>query len=89
MAMSHNGLTKLMEECGEAIQIAAKMIAYPNTDQHPDGAGSMRARLTNELGDVTAAISFVVAKLGLDLDALTDRAQFKLNSYAKWDQEES
>lgn len=32
--MSANGLTKLVEECGELVQICAKKMAYYNSDEH-------------------------------------------------------
>lgn len=52
------GLVKLIEEMGEALQEAAKLLAYPE-GTHPDGRGNLRDRLAGELGDVRAAISFV------------------------------
>lgn len=61
MPMHGNGLTKLMEECGELVQIAAKKSAYINTDRHPDGMGSLRTRLENEIADVLAACTFVIS----------------------------
>ncbi len=42
MAMTANGLTKLLEELGELAQVAAKKQAYFHTDAHPDG-GKRRA----------------------------------------------
>lgn len=84
MAMSNNGLTKVIEECGELVQVAAKMIAYPDRE-HPDAKGDLRERLQDEIADVMASIDFVTEKLGLDLNAITMRADMKCARFAKWD----
>ena len=87
MAMPHNGLVKLVEECGELVQIASKKISYHDTDAHPDGKGSMRMRLENEIADVTASVAFVVEKLGLSLDRIETMADHKLRRFEAWDEE--
>ena len=84
MPMSNNGLTKLIEECGELSQIAAKKIAYIHTDDHPDGSGSMKTRLEEEAADVIAAIAFVCKTLSLDEAAIFERAQKKKERFEKW-----
>jgi NTP pyrophosphatase (non-canonical NTP hydrolase) len=78
MAMSHDGLTKLIEECGELTQIAAKKIAYFDTDEHPDGKGSMKARMEEELADVMAACAFVMVQFNLDQTFIRERQLDKL-----------
>jgi NTP pyrophosphatase (non-canonical NTP hydrolase) len=84
--MMHNkGLTKLIEECGELVQIAAKKAAYMDTDEHPDGKGSLKERLENELSDVIAAIAFVDMKLKLDRVRIDARAEQKLVLFEQWD----
>lgn len=87
MAMSHMGLTKLVEECGELTQIAAKKIAYPDTNLHPDGAGNMLRRLEEEIADVVAACGFVVEKMGLNSRRIGLRSQNKLTLFRSWDGE--
>lgn len=87
MAMQHGGLAKLVEESGEVIQIAGKMIQYPNTDEHPDGGGSMKVRLEDELADLTAAATFVAAKLNLDTTRIETRLKQKLELFTLWDQQ--
>lgn len=82
--MSHNGLTKLVEECGELIQIAAKKITFPNTDAHPDGAGSMKARLEDEIADVIAAIGIVIHQHKLDGDRIMERGEKKRVLFQSW-----
>jgi NTP pyrophosphatase (non-canonical NTP hydrolase) len=81
--MSHNGLTKLLEECGELSQVAAKLIAFPD-DNHPDGNGSLRFRLEDEAADVMAAIGFVIHTLGLDEDRILNRAASKMDKFKEW-----
>lgn len=92
MFMSFNGLVKLTEECGEAIQVAAKMIAYPHlmfgSTPHPDGT-VLRARLIEEIGDVLGIIQFVTEKLQLDPLSIQARKLYKLNRFREWDDEES
>lgn len=93
MSMSNKGLTKLVEECGEVVQVAAKMIAYPETMEiggcatHPDGAGPLRERLEDEIADVVAACTFVGVRLGLDQQKIENRIEAKLARFAHWDQE--
>lgn len=90
MAMAHNGLVKLSEECAEAIQVAQKLIAYPalrfSVETHPDGT-VLRDRLEEELGDALAAIEFVTYKLELQNLAIRQRTEEKLCLYYKWDSE--
>lgn len=86
MSMHGKGLTKLLEELGELGQVAAKKLAYPDTE-HPDGVGSLTVRLEDELADVIAARSFVIGKLGLDVDRIVKRAAEKLERFERWDTE--
>lgn len=87
MSMSHNGLTKLAEECGELVQICTKKIAFPNTDIHDDGKGSMKKRLEEEIADVIAAANFVRNKNNLDSDFIIKRAKEKLEMFEYWDKQ--
>lgn len=84
MTMSHNGLTKLTEECGELTQIAMKKIAFADTDVHPDGKGSMKLRLEEEIADVRAASQFVIDNFDLDEEFIKERAEQKLSMFAEW-----
>jgi len=84
MTMSNNGLTKLMEECGELTAIAAKKVAFMHTDVHPDGAGSMKQRLEEEVADVIAAIGLVCQTFGLNEEHIMTRTEKKLALFKKW-----
>lgn len=84
--MTAKGLAKVLEECGELIQIAAKKLAYPHTDLHPDGS-IMSTRMEEEMGDVRAAIEFVIETHNLNEDIITLRKEAKLNQYRIWHKE--
>jgi NTP pyrophosphatase (non-canonical NTP hydrolase) len=84
--MAANGLAKLVEELGELSQVAGKKMAYIHTDIHPDGAGSLQARLENEAGDVQAAILFVTENFSLDADRIARRTAEKLATFRAWHQ---
>lgn len=84
--MSQGGLTKLIEEAGEVIQVAAKLQAYPSGD-HPDGKGDLNTRLEEEIADLEAAIAFVKAEHGLAISAINARMVEKLETFKKWNTE--
>lgn len=84
--MDRGGLTKLIEECGELIQVAAKKQAYFDTDKHPDGT-NLTYRLEEEISHVLAAITFVINKLELDSSIVTHLKNKKLELYQAWDKE--
>ncbi len=87
MPMTANGLAKLLEELGELSQVAAKKLAYFHTDEHPDGAGSLKARMEAEMGDVMGAIDFVTLTMGLNAHTISRRACEKLNTFQRWHRE--
>lgn len=90
MTMRQNGLAKLVEESGEVMQVAGKMMQYPRLQHldevHPDGT-NLRIELENELGDLHGAIAFVMTKLDLDIQRIMDRGNEKLKLFKKWDLE--
>lgn len=81
------GLAKLIEELAEAGQIAGKIIAYPS-GAHPDGAGELTDRLLAELGDVDAAIGYLLEANRLDFRVLSERSYRKLALFRRWHREE-
>lgn len=78
------GLAKLVEECGELLQVAAKIMAYPDRNDHPDGTPDLRGRLIEELGDVRACIIFLSQQNDLDKGAIHVRADYKLERFNHW-----
>jgi MazG nucleotide pyrophosphohydrolase domain len=83
MPMSHKGLMKLIEECGEVIQVAAKLQAYPS-GEHPDGKGPLLERLEDELADVLAAIKFARERFPFDHTRLEQRMRAKYWMFTDW-----
>lgn len=88
MPMPNKGLNKVVEECGELVQVAAKRMAYPR-GKHPDEHREkpLNLRIEDEAGDVLAAVDFMVARLGLDRLRVAFRRQKKLRLFRKWDKE--
>lgn len=84
MTMTAAGVAKLIEECGELQQILGKKLAYWHTDDHPDGKGSISARIQEEMGDVLAAIRFVALRLDLDFVAIEARDEAKYRLFSTW-----
>lgn len=82
--MAANGLAKLVKELGELGQVAGKKMAYMHTDVHPDGAGSLQARLENEAADVQAAILLVIENFSLDSERIAQRTAEKLATFRAW-----
>lgn len=83
MPMTHNGLSKLIEECGEVLQVAGKLLQYPE-GEHPDGKGDLLMRLQHEMGDTVAAMSYVCLRLDISQDAVEDHAAAKFALFRQW-----
>jgi hypothetical protein len=83
MPMAHNGLAKLVEEAGEVLQLAGKLLAYPS-GVHPDGDGDLYERLEKEVADLQAASQFVIKANQLDTAAIRERCWSKLNRFDRW-----
>jgi hypothetical protein len=75
------GIGKLVEECGEVLQLLGKAIAFP-TGEHPDGNGSIRERLPFELADLKAAIEYLERSNNLRIDTI--RQSRKVSLFEKW-----
>lgn len=85
MPMRENGLAKLIEECGELLQIAGKMVQYPELQHegytpHPSGY-NLRGRLEEEIGDVIASVYYVIDELNLSNRAVEKRVEQKLSLF--------
>lgn len=81
------GLSKLIEECGEVLQVVGKLIATSGEDKHFDGS-DLRVRISEELGDVLAAVRFVIEANGLDVDAIKAHGNVKLATFWRWHKEQ-
>lgn len=83
------GVPKLIEECGELIQVLGKKLAWWNTNEpHWDGS-DLDKRIVEEMGDVMAAIDFAATKLGLDYITIARRRLAKLAVFQEWDADPS
>lgn len=79
------GISKLLEEAGEVVQICGKLIATGGRVDHWSGLDLGRA-LSEELGDLLAAIHFVMDHNDGDLDgdSILDREQAKRRLFERW-----
>ncbi len=81
------GLSKLIEECGEVMQVGGKLMGTGGKAEHWDGS-NLRVRLVEELGDLSAAILFFATVNGLDLHDLEARSIRKLAQFDVWHAEQ-
>ncbi len=78
------GLSKLIEECGEVGQVCGKIIGNHGRLDHWDGT-NLADRLQDEMGDVLAAIEFVMqANPILVRYIVEDRKAAKLKMFMEW-----
>jgi NTP pyrophosphatase (non-canonical NTP hydrolase) len=77
------GISKLVEECGEVLQVCGKLIAMGGQAGHFDGS-DLRERLTEEIADLQAAVDFVIAHNGLDEAAINRRVAEKRKRFEDW-----
>jgi hypothetical protein len=85
--LEKKGLVKLVEECGELQQIAAKKMARMDSDDHWDNAGPISERLENEIADVKAAMWIVEHNFNLSHFRIDARAHEKFSLFVKWMEE--
>lgn len=82
------GLGKLVEECGEACQVAGKLMGTGGDTKHWDGGEDLKIRLEEEVGDILAAISFLIDNNQLNREAIKKRREKKLETFTKWHKEQ-
>lgn len=80
------GFSKLIEECGEVAQVLGKVMGLGSLGKHWDGS-DLKMRLECEIGDLVAAVAFVVCKNQLDEEVIESRSEMKLELFEKWHQE--
>ena len=78
------GLSKYVEESGEANQVIGKIQGMGYLGEHWDGKGGLERRLEDEFADVIAAIAYISQKNGLDLDRMQARTDKKLRKFFRW-----
>lgn len=79
------GISKLIEECGEVLQVCGKLIATDGEHKHWDGS-NLKCRLQEELGDLLAAIEFTANVNHLDTEYIKRRVADKLAKFMLWHQ---
>jgi NTP pyrophosphatase (non-canonical NTP hydrolase) len=80
------GISKLVEEAGEVLQLCGKLMGKDGENEHwnvPD----LKAAMEDELGDLMAAIAYVVVYCHLDDEKIVARADKKTELYEKWHKE--
>lgn len=77
------GLSKLIEEAGEMLQVCGKLLGTRGSSLHFDGS-NQRLKLQEELADTAAAIIFVSEENDLDEDWIQKRVEEKLALYREW-----
>lgn len=77
------GVSKLVEECGEVLQIAGKLMGTGGQEMHWDGS-NLHMSFENELADLKAAILFVCDVNCLDGERFEERVQKKLARFRRW-----
>lgn len=88
-----SGLSKLAEEAAEVGQICGKLFGTDGSSYHWDRKGDLRERLCDEMGDVLAAIEFVVRHCFDDLgpswrQRVVARYHLKLVTFERWHADE-
>lgn len=82
MTMAAAGVAKLIEECGELVQILGKRLAMWDQDDHWDGS-NLRERMAEEMGDVKAGIEFVSSMFGVHAETEA-RYRRKHRLFCEW-----
>jgi NTP pyrophosphatase (non-canonical NTP hydrolase) len=77
------GISKLVEEAGEVLQVCGKLQGTGGQVNHWDGT-DLKVRLEEELGDLVAAIDFVVDHCDVDGGAVERRAAKKRSLFREW-----
>jgi NTP pyrophosphatase (non-canonical NTP hydrolase) len=80
------GLSKLIEECGEVTQVAAKIIGRGGKTDYWGGR-DLTADLQAELGDLLAIIEYTIQRNQLDRFSINRRIEKKLSWYEDWEKE--
>jgi NTP pyrophosphatase (non-canonical NTP hydrolase) len=85
------GLAKLMEECGEVVQVIGKIVGTGGTMEFRDGQHISRDRLVEEMADLRAALDFVAdrALSVYEREAMRQRRNAKRELFELWRRQES
>ena len=83
------GLSKVIEECGELMQVAGKLLGTGGKAEHWDGS-DLRVRLVEEVGDLRAALDYFTRHNMTEAEglALEARTAAKVQLFEKWHREQ-
>jgi len=76
------GASKLNEECGELIQVIGKLMGSRGDINH--WSYNLRDKFHEELGDVLAAITFLIDYNDIDEDAVCEQSDRKYKQFVEW-----
>jgi NTP pyrophosphatase (non-canonical NTP hydrolase) len=76
------GLSKLIEECGEVLQVVGKLMGSAGSTDH--WSGDLNQMLIEELGDLRAAITFFMEANAIDSASVSVRHREKLAKFWEW-----
>jgi NTP pyrophosphatase (non-canonical NTP hydrolase) len=77
------GMAKLIEECGEVVQVGGKLMQRGGRTEH--WSGDLLKMLTEEIADVIAAATIVIElNAQLDTTAIAERITTKLDTFRGW-----
>lgn len=82
------GISKMIEESAEVLQVTGKLMGTGGAVDHWDGS-NLRERLQEEIADAQAAQQFVIETNGLDHSAITNRFREKLELFRRWHREQA
>ena len=76
----------LMEECGEVVQMCSKVLRYGYEEVYPGdpAARDNRLRLTEEVGDLTAAVKRMCDAKDMDANEVVEQAKDKERTVGRW-----
>lgn len=77
------GISKLVEEAGEVLQICGKLMGTRGALKHWN-VENLKEALEDEIADLTATCAFVIGACHLDRKRILDRYVVKLNRFNRW-----
>jgi len=75
-------LAVVIEECGEVIQSASKVLRHGYENGHPDGSTSNREDLSREIGDLKYALTMI--SHDLEKNIVNSAVEYKLKNIGKY-----
>ncbi|MBO0610879.1 hypothetical protein [Myceligenerans salitolerans] len=77
------GASRIIEECGELLQVLGKLIGSGGSTAHWDGT-DLGERLADEISDTRAALDYFISANNLPADVIDERTARKRAQYEKW-----